>query len=57
MSGTRKSVMVDVSEVARFDRAFELLRKLVDLDQADMRHPVRGNADFIISRNRPFSSS
>lgn len=37
-------VAVDPARDAEFDRAFELLRDLVDWSAADQRFPVRGNA-------------
>ena len=39
-------VAVDPSRDAEFDRAFELLRDLVDWSAADQRFPVRGNAVY-----------
>lgn len=42
----RRVVAVDAESDARFDRAFEALKERVDLQQADERHPVRGNAVY-----------
>ena len=39
-------VAVDPARDAAFDRAFELLRDLVDWSAADQRFPVRGNAVY-----------
>ena len=45
----KREVPVDPELDARFDRAFEQLRQLVDLGQADQRYPVRGNAVYTTS--------
>jgi hypothetical protein len=45
----RKKVPVDVKEDEAFDKAFALLAELVDLSEADERHPVRGNAVYTTS--------
>lgn len=38
------TVPVDPERAAEFDRAFGRLAEIVDLSEADERHPVRGNA-------------
>lgn len=45
----KRKVPVDPENDARFDRAFEQLTQLVDLQQADQMHPVRGNAVYTSS--------
>lgn len=45
----RVKVAVDVERDAEFDRAFGRLAELVDLSEADERHPVRGNAVYTTS--------
>ena len=45
----KRKVPVDPESDARFDKAFELLTQLVDLQQADELHPVRGNAVYTTS--------
>ncbi|MCX7418031.1 MAG: hypothetical protein NT013_00655 [Planctomycetia bacterium] len=39
-------VAVDPARDAEFDRAFELLRDLVDWSAVDQQFPVRGNAAY-----------
>ena len=43
------SIPVDAQRDAEFDRAFELLRGLVDLSAADVEFPVRGNTVYTTS--------
>ncbi len=43
------SVVVDAQRDAEFDRAFELLRDLVDWSAADREFSVRGNSVYTIS--------
>ena len=38
----KRNVPVYLENDARSDRAFEFLVRLVDLEEADRRHPVRG---------------
>lgn len=45
----KRRVPVDPASEAQFDRAFERLTQLVDLQQADELHPVRGNAVYTCS--------
>jgi hypothetical protein len=45
----KRDIPVDPASDARFDRAFEQLRQLVDLDWADQRYPVRNNAVYTTS--------
>lgn len=44
-----KDVPVDVGQDAEFDKAFELLRDLIDLSEADRICPVRSNAVYVTS--------
>jgi hypothetical protein len=42
----KRMVPVDSEKDSEFDRAFELFTQFVDLEEADRRHPVRGNAVY-----------
>ena len=42
----KRTVPVDPEKDGEFDRAFELFTQFVDLEEADRRHPVRGNAVY-----------
>ena len=46
---TRPKVPIDAKRDAEFDRAFEVLSKLVDLRKADRLHPVGDNAVYTTS--------
>lgn len=46
---TQKQVPSDPRLDVEFDRAFELLRQIVDFDQVDQMHPVRSNAVYTTS--------
>ena len=43
------SIPIDPQQEAEFDRAFELLRGLVDWSAADRAFPMRGNAVYTTS--------
>lgn len=42
----KRTVPVDPEKDSEFDKAFELFTQFVDLEEADRRHPVRGNAVY-----------
>ena len=46
---TQNQVPSDPRLDVEFDRAFELLRQIVDFDQVDQMHPVRSNAVYTTS--------
>jgi hypothetical protein len=45
----KRSIPVDPEKDREFDKAFELFTQFVDLEEADRRHPVQGNAVYTTS--------